>query len=146
MGKERGELVQGTLDMLILKTLTRGPMHGYAIAEHLRSVSDDVLQVGESSLYPALQRLLKDELVAVFPEGEKGMGKLWKDRYKLQRFGRGVGMALVAAGGVAAGIVYVARKKIASVATVIYQGGRRLLGRAITTLASMMPSFVFGGT
>src|SRR5262245_44490149 len=52
------DLLPGTLDLLILKTLTRGPMHGYAIAEHLRSVSNDVLQVGESSLYPALQRLL----------------------------------------------------------------------------------------
>jgi transcriptional regulator len=51
-------LLPGTLDLLILKTLTRGSMHGYAIVEHLRSVSDDVLQVGESSLYPALQRLL----------------------------------------------------------------------------------------
>jgi PadR family transcriptional regulator PadR len=51
-------LLPGTLDLLILKTLARGPMHGYAVAEHLRSVSDDVLQVGESSLYPALQRLL----------------------------------------------------------------------------------------
>ena len=52
------DLLPGTLDLLILKTLTRGPMHGYAIVEHLRSVSSDVLQVGESSLYPALQRLL----------------------------------------------------------------------------------------
>jgi PadR family transcriptional regulator, regulatory protein PadR len=52
------DLLPGTLDLLILKTLTRGRMHGYAIAEHLRSVSEDVLQVGESSLYPALQRLL----------------------------------------------------------------------------------------
>src|SRR2546428_6046587 len=52
------DLLPGTLDLLILKALTRGPMHGYAIAEHLRSVSEDVLQVGESSLYPALQRLL----------------------------------------------------------------------------------------
>src|SRR3990172_1195844 len=51
-------LLPGTLDLLILKTLTRGALHGYAIAEHLRSVSEDVLQVGESSLYPALQRLL----------------------------------------------------------------------------------------
>ena len=51
-------LLPGTLDLLILKTLTRGSMHGYAIVEHLRSVSGDVLQVGESSLYPALQRLL----------------------------------------------------------------------------------------
>src|SRR6516165_10752036 len=55
---ETQSLLPGTLDLLILKTLTRGAMHGYAIAEHLRSVSDDVLQVGESSLYPALQRLL----------------------------------------------------------------------------------------
>jgi len=55
---EAPDLLPGTLDLLILKTLTRGPMHGYAIAEHLRSVSNDVLQVGESSLYPALQRLL----------------------------------------------------------------------------------------
>ena len=65
---------------------------------------------------------------------------------KAKKLGRGVGMALVAAGGVLAGIVYVARRKIASVAAAIYQGGRRLLGRALTTLASMMPSFVFGGT
>jgi len=51
-------LLPGTLDLLILRTLTRGCMHGYGIAEHLRSVSENVLQVGESSLYPALQRLL----------------------------------------------------------------------------------------
>jgi PadR family transcriptional regulator PadR len=55
---EAPNLLPGTLDLLILKTLTKGSMHGYAIAEHVRSVSDDVLQVGESSLYPALQRLL----------------------------------------------------------------------------------------
>src|SRR5258706_14700934 len=52
------ELLPGTLEMLILKTLTRGPAHGYAIARHLERVSGEVLQVGESSLYPALQRLL----------------------------------------------------------------------------------------
>jgi transcriptional regulator len=52
------ELLPGTLEMLILKTLTRGPAHGYAIARYLERVSGDVLQVGESSLYPALQRLL----------------------------------------------------------------------------------------
>ena len=58
VSNETPSLLPGTLDLLILKTLTRRAMHGYAIAEHLRSVSDDVLQVGESSLYPALQRLL----------------------------------------------------------------------------------------
>jgi PadR family transcriptional regulator PadR len=52
------ELIPGTLEMLILKTLTRGPAHGYGIARHLEHTSADVLQVGESSLYPALQRLL----------------------------------------------------------------------------------------
>jgi len=50
--------------MLILKTLTRGPMHGYGIAQHIRQVSEEVLQVGEGSLYPALQRLLINGWVA----------------------------------------------------------------------------------
>jgi PadR family transcriptional regulator PadR len=52
------DLLPGTLDMLILRALIRGPMHGYGIADRLRQVSQEVLQVGESSLYPALQRLL----------------------------------------------------------------------------------------
>jgi PadR family transcriptional regulator PadR len=55
---DRPDLLRGTLDLLVLKSLLSGPRHGYAIAEHLKMVSDDVLQVGESSLYPALQRLL----------------------------------------------------------------------------------------
>lgn len=52
------EILPGTLDLLILRTLQSGAMHGYGIAQRLKQVSDDVLQVGESSLYPALQRLL----------------------------------------------------------------------------------------
>jgi PadR family transcriptional regulator, regulatory protein PadR len=52
------DLLPGTLDMLILGSLTRGPRHGYGIAKHLKKTSEDVLDVGESSLYPALQRLL----------------------------------------------------------------------------------------
>ena len=52
------DLLPGTLDMLILRALVGGPLHGYGIAERLKMVSQDVLQVGESSLYPALQRLL----------------------------------------------------------------------------------------
>ncbi|MGP0073692.1 MAG: PadR family transcriptional regulator [Bryobacteraceae bacterium] len=59
-GQSRGELVQGTLDMLILKTLTRGPQHGYGIAEIIRQASDEVLRVEEGSLYPALHRLELD--------------------------------------------------------------------------------------
>ena len=56
-GEKSSELLPGTLDLLILRALRTGPMHGYGIAEHLRDVSKDVLRVGESSLYPALQRL-----------------------------------------------------------------------------------------
>jgi PadR family transcriptional regulator, regulatory protein PadR len=53
----RGDLVQGTLDMLILKALTRGTMHGYAVMEFIQQSSDDVLRVEEGALYPALHRL-----------------------------------------------------------------------------------------
>ncbi len=56
--KDAPELLPGTLDLLILKTLARGAMHGYGIAQRLKEVSEDIIQVGESSLYPALQRLL----------------------------------------------------------------------------------------
>lgn len=56
--KPNDELLPGTLDMLILKSLVRGPMHGYGIAQFLKQTSEDVLDVGEGSLYPALQRLL----------------------------------------------------------------------------------------
>jgi transcriptional regulator len=52
------DLLPGTLDLLILNTLAGGSQHGYGIAERLKAVSNDVLQVGESSLYPALHRLL----------------------------------------------------------------------------------------
>lgn len=54
---ERSELLPGTLEMLILKTLSVGQMHGYGIAQHLQQLSQDVLQVEEGSLYPALQRM-----------------------------------------------------------------------------------------
>ena len=50
-------LLQGTLDMLILKALSRGPMHGYSVAEFIQQSSDDILRVEEGALYPALHRL-----------------------------------------------------------------------------------------
>jgi DNA-binding PadR family transcriptional regulator len=52
-----GELLPGTLDMLILKTLSRGPLHGYGIAQFIKNASNDVLRVEEGALYPALHRL-----------------------------------------------------------------------------------------
>jgi PadR family transcriptional regulator, regulatory protein PadR len=56
--KPASEILPGTLDMLILRVIARESLHGYGIAQRLKELSDDVLQVGESSLYPALQRLL----------------------------------------------------------------------------------------
>src|ERR1700686_5007651 len=64
MGQANQELLPGTLDLLILRTLARGRMHGYGIAQQLKAISGDVLQIGESSLYPALQRLLLNGWVA----------------------------------------------------------------------------------
>jgi len=55
--------VQGTLDMLVLKTLARGKMHGWGIAQHIQQTSDDVLRVEEGSLYPALHRMELDGLL-----------------------------------------------------------------------------------
>ena len=61
---ERRDLLPGTLEMLILQTLRRGPLHGYAIAQYLQHASEDALQIEEGSLYPALQRLLREGWVA----------------------------------------------------------------------------------
>lgn len=58
MGRSPDGLLPGTLDLLVLRVLASGPQHGYGIAQRLRLVSEEVLDVGESSLYPALQRLL----------------------------------------------------------------------------------------
>ena len=90
MGK-KNELLPGTLDMLILKTLTRGALHGYGIALSIKRLSDEVLKVEEGSLYPALQRLLVQGWVkaewkmtetnrraryyTLTPEGDKQLGE-----------------------------------------------------------------------
>ena len=57
------DLLPGTLDMLVLRILAREPMHGYGIAQRLKALSNEILVVGESSLYPALQRLLLNDYV-----------------------------------------------------------------------------------
>lgn len=60
---EKRDLFPGALEMMILRTLKRQPLHGYALARHIKRNSHDLLQIEEGSLYPALQRLLKGELV-----------------------------------------------------------------------------------
>jgi PadR family transcriptional regulator, regulatory protein PadR len=63
--KQRIELLQGTLDLLVLRTLVLGPAHGHAIAKAIEFRSDDVLQVEQGSLYPALHRLIKRGWISV---------------------------------------------------------------------------------
>lgn len=60
MTKPKNDLLQGTLALLVLKTLARGPMHGYGITLHIQMVSKDFLRVEEGSLYPALHRMEQD--------------------------------------------------------------------------------------
>ena len=64
MGRDKADLPQGTLDLLILKVVARGPLHGYAIAQTLQQVSRNVVQVQQGSLYPALHRLENRGLLA----------------------------------------------------------------------------------
>ena len=60
----KSDLLQGTLDLLVLRTLNAGPMHGWGISQNIQQVSGDVLQVNQGSLYPALHRLEQQGLVA----------------------------------------------------------------------------------
>ena len=80
------ELLPGTLEMLVLKTLSRAPNHGYGIAQHVRAVSEDALKIGEGSLYPALQRILVNGWV----EAEWGVSETNRKVrvYKLTAAGR----------------------------------------------------------
>ncbi len=64
MGKLRSKPLGGSLNLLILKTLSKGPLHGYAITTRIQQVSGDVLQVEEGSLYPALHRMQQDGLIS----------------------------------------------------------------------------------
>jgi transcriptional regulator len=89
MGKthrQRQELLPGTLDMLVLKALSRGVMHGYGVAEHIRQLSDQVLQVEEGSLYPALQRLQLQGLIT--SEWGHSINNRRARYYRLTRAGR----------------------------------------------------------
>ncbi len=103
----RVELLQGTLDLLILRTLLAGPTHGHAIAKHIRRTSEDLLQVETGSLYPALHRLeAKGWIEASWKLSEKGkraryyrltpLGKkqLASEQSKWRAFSRAVGLIL----------------------------------------------------
>ena len=80
------DLVQGTLDLLLLKIVALGPLHGWAIAQRLRQVSGDVLQVSEGSLYPALHKLeLEGWLTATWQISDTGRRAKF---YSLSRAGR----------------------------------------------------------
>jgi len=61
--KDKRDLFPGALEMMVLRTLKRQPLHGYALVQHIKRASNDLLQIEEGSLYPALQRLLKEQLV-----------------------------------------------------------------------------------
>src|SRR5438093_9713047 len=83
---EKSDLPQGTLDLLILKVVALGPVHGYAIAQRLLQVSRDVVQVPQGSLYPALHRLENRGLLAAdWNETETGREAKF---YRLTRKGR----------------------------------------------------------
>ena len=75
MPEQRADLLQGTLDLLILKTLLLGPLHGWGISKRIQQLSEDVLQVNQGSLYPALYRLEERGLLrsewGVSPEGRR---------------------------------------------------------------------------
>src|SRR5678810_108767 len=73
MGTDRMELLQGTLELLILRTLLPGPSHGHAVAKHIQRTSEDLLQIETGSLYPALHRLeAKGWIAATWDQSDKG--------------------------------------------------------------------------
>ena len=101
------ELLQGTLDLLILRTVALGPVHGHAIAKSIEFRSEEALQVGHGSLYPALQRLIKQGLIAgedgtsennrkarFYRLTPKGRKKLFAETSKWQRLSEAIGRIL----------------------------------------------------
>ena len=107
MNRKRVELLQGTLDVLILRTLLTGPAHGHAIAKHIQRTSEDLLQVETGSLYPALHRLeAKGWIAAAWQLSDKGKRakyyrltpagrkQLTAEQSKWQAFSRAIGLIL----------------------------------------------------
>src|ERR1700742_623376 len=86
MAKQKSDLLQGTLDMLILKTLALEPMHGWGIAQRIQQISDGVLSINQGSLYPALYRLREKRWGG--PEGGKSANNRQAKFYSLTRAGQ----------------------------------------------------------
>jgi len=104
---KKPDALQGTLDLLVLKTLSRAPQHGYGIATHIEAVSDDVLRVEEGSLYPALHRMEQTGWIAAewcFTQNSRrarlykitraGQKRLDEEQEKWDRLSKAVGKVL----------------------------------------------------
>jgi len=104
------DLFPGALELMILQTLNRKPMHGYALAQHIKEISDDLLQIEEGSLYPALQRMLKagwlesemglsvrNRPVRVFKVTEAGRKHLEDERSSFEKMFAGITRVLAVA-------------------------------------------------
>ena len=107
MSKAKTDVLQGTLTLLVLKTLAHGPLHGYAITQHIRNVSDELLRVEEGSLYPALHRMEQEGWIQAewkltelnrrarsYSLTAAGREKLAEEEESWQRLTRGVGRVL----------------------------------------------------
>lgn len=107
MPKAKHDVLQGTLTLLVLKTLSRGPVHGYAITQHIQTVSEDTLRVEEGSLYPALHRMEQEGWIRsewavteskrrarFYSLTEAGLRQLADEEESWQRLTHGVGRVL----------------------------------------------------
>jgi PadR family transcriptional regulator PadR len=107
---EYRDLFAGALELMILQTLKRRPMHGYALAQHIKAVSDDLLHIEEGSLYPALQRMLKagwlksemglsarNRPVRVFKLTTAGRKRLEEERSSFEKMFAGINRVLAVA-------------------------------------------------
>jgi PadR family transcriptional regulator, regulatory protein PadR len=112
MAPVKADIPQGTLDLLILKVVTLGPLHGYAIAQRLQQISRDVLQVQQGTLYPALHRLENRDLLAAewklsdtgreakfYRLTRKGRAQLERDTASWERLAEAIGLVLRTAEG-----------------------------------------------
>jgi len=107
---ERRDLFPGALELMILQSLRLRPMHGYALAKHIQQVSQDLLQIEEGSLYPALQRLLREGLLdseagisakgrptRVYRVTAAGLGRLEQEVSSFEKMFAGITRVLAAA-------------------------------------------------